>query len=228
MIPSQMTQSKSVAVRPGERTGPRAILAIVRDSSNSTLLQCLDELLSDEVLLARVAKRSYRHQLGFLKFLLVADDYGCSVRLHHWDSPNLKHEDIHSHCAHFQSRVVLGRLSENAYSLCPGESHALFRYRFEELAGHSVAVACGSARALLREQRTLTRGDSYRKRASDLHNVSDAEHGTVTVSAWGRRHCEALVLKPLGTRAEDCAASSGMPVPAVRMALQDIRKRLGS
>lgn len=223
-----MTQSKSAAIRPGKCTGSQAILAIVRDSSNAALLQCLDDLLSDEMLLAEVAKRSYRHQLGFLKFSLVVNDYGCGVRLHHWDSPNLRHEDIHSHCAHFQSRVVLGRLSENAYSLCDGQSHALFRYQFDELAGHSVAVACGSAGALLREQRTLTIGDSYRKRASDLHNVSDAEHGTVTVSAWGRRRCEALVLKPLGARAEDCAASSGMPVPSVQMVLQDIRRRLGS
>jgi len=163
-----------------------------------------------------------------LKFVILACDDGGSVRLHHWDRADVSQEDIHSHCAHFESRVVLGRLSENAYSLCPGESHVLFRYRFDELAGHSVAVACGAVTALRREQRTLVRGDTYSKWASDLHNVSDAEQGTVTVSAWGLRHCEALVLKPHGTEAEGCAVSSGMPVPSARIALQDIRKRLDS
>ena len=200
--------------------------AIVRDRSNVALIQCLDALLYDEERLAQVAKQSYRHQLGFMKFVLLTTEDGGSVRLHHWDESDAKPEDVHSHCAHFQSRVVLGRLSESSYALVVGESHCLYRYRFDELAGQSVAAACGVASPMLRGRRLLNGGDIYRKSASDLHNVSEAEIGTITVSTWGRRHREALVLKPCGTSTESCVASAGMTISAARVALQDIRKRL--
>lgn len=207
---------------------PAILSAVVRDASNMALLRCFDLLLADERLLTEAARRSYRHQLGFCKFVLMADDAGRCLRLHVWDSPFTVQEDIHSHCAHFHSRVVLGSLSENSFDLVLGDSHARFRYRFDASADHSVAVTDGLTGVCLRERRTLSRGDAYSKQASDLHSVSDAVQGTVTVSAWGSRHSEALVLKTRGARPEDCAASAGMPVGEMRVALRNVKERLGN
>ena len=200
--------------------------AVVGDASDLGLQRCLDLLLADEQLLAEAARRSYRHQLGFFKFVLMADDAGRCLRMHVWDSALPVQEDIHSHCAHFQSRVVLGSLSENAFDLVLGDSHSRFLYRFDALAGHSVAVTDGVTGVCLRERRTLSRGDTYSKQATDLHSVSDAVQGTVTVSAWDSRHSEALVLKSRGAQPEDCAASAGMPVGEMRMALLNVKERI--
>lgn len=201
---------------------------VVHDVSNTALLRCFNLLLDDERLLREAARRSYRHQLGFCKFVLIADDAGRCLRLHVWDNPLTVQEDIHSHCAHFHSRVVLGSLLENSFDLVVGDSHALFRYRFDASAGHSIAVTDGLTGICLRERRAFSRGDEYSKQASDLHSVSDAVQGTVTVSAWDLRRSEALVLKTRGARAEDCAASAGMPVDEFRVALCKVKDRLSS
>lgn len=202
--------------------------AVVRDASNMALLHCLDLLLADERLLTDAACRSYRHQLGFCKFVLMADNAGRCLRLHVWDSPSTVQEDIHSHCAHFHSRVVLGGLSESSFDLVLGDSHARFRYHFDGSTGHSVAVTDGLTGVRLRERRTLSQGDAYSKQALDLHSVSDVVQGTMTVSAWDSRHSDALVLKPRGARPEDCAASAGMPVGEMRVALRNVKERLVS
>ncbi|WP_373990952.1 hypothetical protein [Duganella sp. BuS-21] len=202
------------------------ILEVVEDVSNGKLLRCLKLLQADDVLLIEAASRSYRHQLGFLKLVLMTGLDGACLRLHVWDRLVNPVEDIHSHCADFMSRVVLGRLEENAFELAGGETHALFRYHFDVDAGHSVAVKGGLTGICLRESRTVFQGEAYIKHAFDLHSVGNVVPGTVTVSAWGARNGEALVLKPLDAEPEDCAAASGMPVEQMRAMLANIKERL--
>lgn len=202
--------------------------AVVSDASDMELLSCLDLLLADQRRMTEAASLSYRHQLGFCKFVLMHDDAGRCLRLHVWDSPFAVQEDIHSHCAHFRSRVVLGSLTECSFDLALGDSHSRFRYRFDASVGHSVADTDGVTGVCLRKRRTLSRGDTYSMQALDLHSVSGAVQGTVTVSAWDSRDSEALVLKTRGARAEDCAMSAGMPVAAMREALLNVKKRLCS
>lgn len=205
---------------------PPILQEVVRDTSNMELLSCLDRLLTDERLLTEAASRSYRHQLGFRKFVLMADDVGRCLRMHVWDRPFVVQEDVHSHCANFHSRVVLGSLSEHSFDLVVGDSHARFRYRFDSSAGHSVAVKDGLTGVCLRKRRTLSQGDTYSKQAFELHSVSSAEQGTVTVSAWDLRNSEAMVLRPRGAQPEDCTASSGMPISEIRVALRNVLERL--
>ncbi|MGF6491037.1 hypothetical protein [Pseudomonas frederiksbergensis] len=199
---------------------------VVHDVSNSALLRCLDSLLDDEHLLLEAASRSHRHQLGFFKCVLMTNDAGGCLRLHLWDDAITAQEDIHSHCAHFHSRVVFGSLSEKAFDLIPGTSHARFRYHFDATAGHSVAVADGLTGISLLESRVLLAGDAYSKRAKELHNISDVAQGTVTVSAWETRQSEALVLKDFNATSEDCLASLGIPADELRVVLRCIKDRI--
>lgn len=204
----------------------QAIKEVVQDVSDSALLRCVNSLLGNEDLLAEAARRSHRHQLGFFKFVLMVDEAGSCLRVHMWDSASTTQEDIHSHCAHFRSRVVFGKLSENSFELVPGTSHARFRYRFDKNAGHSVAVADGLTGISLRDSRVLLAGDTYYKGSMELHNVSDVEPGTLTVSAWEMRLGEALVLKDVGACAEDCLAPVGMQAEQLRFALKYIKERV--
>lgn len=206
----------------------QAIEDVVQDVTDLALLRCVNSLLGNEDLLAEVAHRSHRHQLGFFKYVLMVDEAGGCLRVHLWDSDSTVQEDIHSHCARFQSRVVFGKLSENSFELVPGASHARFRYRFDTKAGHSVAVADGLTGVALRESRVLLAGDTYYKDMMELHNVSDAAPGTLTVSAWDIRQNEALVLKGLGACPEDCLAPVGISVEDLRSALHYIKERIKS
>ncbi len=203
-----------------------AALEIVRDVSNDGVRNCLEGVLSDGQALATMAKLSYRHQLGFLKLVVRPDDPAVCLRLHVWDRLAQVQEDVHSHCAPFQSRLVLGSLRENSFSLSSGSSHALFRYRFDADAGHAVAIEKGTTGVEAISSRALRVGDIYTKYPNELHNVSDAMVGTVTVSAWGPRNHEALVLKQRGALAGDCVVATGMPIEELVSTIRDIIKRL--
>lgn len=210
----------------GGSTNWSTISAVVRDTSNFTLLRCVDALLSDERLLSEAASRSHRHQLGFVKIVLMTDASGSCLRLHLWDRISPVPEDIHSHCADFYSRLVFGKLSENSFDLIQGNSHARFRYHFDSSVGHSVAIADGFTGVSLSLTRELTIGDIYCKQAMQLHNISNVAQGTLTVSAWKERNSKAIVLKALKASAEDCSVPLGIPTSEFRPVLLNIKNRI--
>jgi hypothetical protein len=212
---------------PGTASVWREITEVIQDTSNKALLRRIEFLLANENVLAEAARLSHRHQLGFFKYVLMADLSGRCLRVHLWDSSaNSIHEDIHSHCAQFRSRVVFGQLSENTFELVPGTSYTRFRYRFDQSLGHSVAEPDGRTGITLKDSRVFYAGDTYDKDSTDLHNVIKVEPGTLTVSAWGLRQYEAIVLKMPGACPEDCVAHLGIPVAEFRVALHQIKERI--
>lgn len=210
----------------GGSTNWSTISAVVHDASNSALLRCLDHLLDDECVLSEAASRSHRHQLGFVKIVLMTDVSGGCLRLHLWDRISPVSEDIHSHCADFYSRMVFGKLSENSFDLIQGNSYARFCYHFDSSVGHSVASADGFTGVSLSASRELAIGDIYCKQAMQLHNISNVTQGTLTVSAWKSRNSKAIVLKTIGASTEDCSAPLGMPVCEFRAVLLNIKDRI--
>lgn len=203
------------------------ICEVVHDSSNSSLIRYLDHLLGDPALMLAAAKRSHRHQLGFVKIVLAVDTDGACLRLHFWNEESEAKEDIHSHCADFTSRVVLGQLSENSYELTKGAEYACFRYRFDPANRCSLAAAVGHTGAKIVAHRIMAAGDMYLKRSNELHNVGNAAKGTLTVSAWTARNTEALVLKTdIAAAAQDCSAEIGMPEITLREILSSVRREI--
>jgi hypothetical protein len=200
--------------------------AVVRDSSNSLLLACLEQILHEPQRLLETACGSYRHQLGFVKIALNNDASGKALRLHLWDQSAVVTEDIHSHCADFMSRVVSGGLEEHRYELTPGKAFTRFRYHFDADAGHALAHADGFTDVLQTSVTPLLAGTIYGRRSHELHTVANIQDSTMTVSAWGVRASEAVVIKPIGARAEDCGAIAGMPLEDVKNLLMYICRRL--
>jgi hypothetical protein len=200
--------------------------AVVRDASNSVLLGCLEQILHEPQRLLETARGSYRHQLGFVKIALHTDASGQALRLHLWDQSTTVLEDVHSHCADFMSRVVSGGLEERRYELTPGKAFTRFRYRFDAHAGHALAHADGLTDVLQTSVTPLLAGTIYGRRSHELHTVGNVLDNTMTVSAWGVRASEAVVIKPIGARAEDCGAMAGMSLEHMRSLLMHIRGRL--
>ncbi|GAB3035348.1 hypothetical protein [Bowmanella dokdonensis] len=205
----------------------RAIEEVVEDVSNKSLVNCLDLILSDDQLLEAAARRSHRHQLGFLKFVLLANDPTYCLRMHLWDDESINiEEDIHSHCAHFSSRIVFGAIQENSYELIPGDAYKCFLYSFEQSLGHCVAKENGTTGVVRSGSRVLTKGNIYRAESNSLHNISQVKLGTLTVSAWGVREREALVLKNRQAIPKDCLVSSGIDLEELRSKLSKIKNRI--
>lgn len=200
--------------------------SVVRDSSNDALMLCLDWLLENEQHLTHAAARSHRHQLGFMKYVLFQDPFGRSLRLHSWDYALSNNEDIHSHRVNFCSRIVSGRLTENRYDVLPGDEYSLFRYR--TIAGnHSCnATADGRISAKIKSTKIMQKNEVYYSERTELHNISDVEIGTITISAWGVPNEEAIVLKEGDANANDCLASIGISPDQMREALKQIKTRI--
>lgn len=220
---AQATEGSEILLSKGVSLWP-TICEVVHDSSNSALIRYLDHLLGDPALMLAAAKHSHRHQLGFVKVVLAAEATGACLRLHFWDEESEAKEDIHSHCADFTSRVILGQLSENSYELEKGAEYACFRYRFDATNRCSLATAVGHTGAKISASRIMAAGDIYLKKSNELHNVDNAAKGTLTVSAWTARNTEALVLKSdTAAAAQDCSAEIGMPEVNLREILLSVR-----
>ncbi|WP_154820066.1 hypothetical protein SR858_27310 [Duganella zoogloeoides] len=198
------------------------IQAVVNDTSNGLLMTYLEKILRDPQRLREIARSSYRHQLGFLKIALRNDPSGHSLRLHIWDSNTIALEDIHSHCADFMSRVVSGGIEESRYELEPGANFSLFRYRFDERACRHIAQKNGMTNVFQTSKVTFLEGAIYQRKSHELHTVRNIDSKTITLSAWGIRSKDAIVLKSASARAEDCVAAIGVSPNLVRTVLTDI------
>ncbi|AKF49049.1 hypothetical protein PsyrH_00985 [Pseudomonas syringae pv. syringae HS191] len=223
---NQATEGNEILLSEGVSSWP-TIHEVVHDSSNSALIRYLDHLLGDPALMLAAAKRSHRHQLGFVKIVLAAEAAGPCLRLHFWDEESEAKEDIHSHCADFTSRVILGHLSENSYELTKGTEYACFRYRFDTANRCSSATAVGHTGAKVVTRRIMTAGDLYLKKSNELHNVGNAAKGTLTVSAWTARNSEALVLKSdTAAAAQDCSVEIGMSENNLHQIISSVRQEI--
>lgn len=202
------------------------VFSLKKIPSNVELAGLLGELIKDEKSIIDIANNSYRHQLGFEKYVLRIFSSGATLRLHHWDRLMVSEEDIHSHCAKFFSRLCLGEMKQQAYELISGASHACFGYQFNSRTGKSEARAVGDTCVVPGTIRSLRAGDSYILQAAELHRVTSVAVGTVTISYWEPRLQEAVVLKHAGEHAKPCCARAGMEVLSVRQQLQKIKYRL--
>lgn len=187
------------------------------------LRRLLSLTLSNEKQLSQVAARSYVHQLGFEKYVLLESPDGSAVRLHFWPrDTSLAEEDVHSHCASFSSTVVLGRLTSQLYELKPGETHIAYTYRFDRLLGKS-EVSGGQPIALaMAAETTFNAGSNYELNHKAMHRVIGVAAGTATVSVWAQRCADAVVVKCLSSRPEDCVRQAGTPLHEVRERLSQI------
>ena len=193
--------------------------------TNDHLGRLLENILGDPHLLSLVASRSYRHQLGFMKYVLATPFSSEAIRLHHWDAQPAASEDIHSHCASFASRLVSGEMAQETFAIHQGQTHSIFSYRFDDRTSMSIATLAGRCSVSLEGSQRYEKGCTYELEAKTLHRVTEAEIGTVTISSWDARTHDALVLKLVGQTAPECAGS-GVDTRTVRKNLTQVLRML--
>ncbi len=107
-----------------EKTIESSDLLIFKEHVNKDIfLEILNEIINNDILLSRIADRSYTHALGFDKIVLIDlnKDYGLNktqLRLHLWhpqhDSLPIT-ESLHEHSFNFISMVLNGELENQSF-----------------------------------------------------------------------------------------------------------------
>lgn len=201
------------------------VLALVREyGERDTLTGLLGEILRDEDhLSSEVSRRSYRHPLGFTKYVLLSGLPAYQVRLHVWWPENTyQAEHVHNHRFWFTSMVVLGSLNFEVYEIdwqgvgmstfIESREASTLAWRFSR--GDDTAAA-------LRLSGMFAAGSSYVLRPEVLHRVG-ATAGQLTATLFVETapvRSWTTVLVPIGVEA---------PSPAVKMplALSECRRGL--
>jgi hypothetical protein len=149
----------------------------------STLHALLADIRHDEAWCAAIAARSYRHVLGFDKFVLMHFGELGQLRMHVWHPGRLRPRDhVHNHRFAFSSSVVLGELRNHIYVVsADGQRVRQFREvsRPDEAAWRFEGV--GPARVERQFTADLTRGSSYSMSADLLHRTEVTTHSAVTL-----------------------------------------------
>jgi len=93
----------------------------------NTLVKMINEILTDDDLLSRIAERSYTHALGFDKIVLMDLSKDCEeidnkvqLRFHIWDNKNdalSVLEAMHEHSFNFISLVLTGKLENQCFDM---------------------------------------------------------------------------------------------------------------
>lgn len=110
--------------------------------STGLLVNVIENLLGNERELNEVASRSYYHNNGFLKVVLIEKRPKYSVRFHIWPEESFQAPDVHNHPWDMTGLVLSGSYEWPIYSLEQNsegcESFDLFECRYlEDYSGHS-------------------------------------------------------------------------------------------
>lgn len=116
--------------------------SFLRLLSTGLLVNVVDNLLGNERELNEVASRSYCHNNGFLKVVLIDKRPKYSVRFHIWPEESFQAPDVHNHPWDMTGLVLNGSYEWPIYALEQNlegcESSDLFECRYlEDYSGHS-------------------------------------------------------------------------------------------
>ena len=192
----------------------------------SVLMLCnlITKILNDSVLLERVASVSYKHQLGFEKYILSSESNGY-IRIHFWPTVDSERmEDVHSHCSAFVSKVLFGQLTSQSYRVVSGDRFLAYCYKFDEVSGKSVMHSASPVSIEMIGEEVKTQGDEYFVGFGVLHRVINVAPGTLTMSKWGPRLSKAVVVKSFDVPIEESVRFAGMDAVEVRERLSYIKE----
>lgn len=160
--------------------------------------------------LEQVAARSYAHDNGFTKIVLLnGRDGGGALRLHVWPPQEADNRgNIHNHCWDFTSLVLAGNLEYEEYEEHQsGTTYA--RHLIYDPSGDFEYVLRPLGTATLRITRAGTRvaGDAYFMSAETLHRTGGRQGTrTVTLVRQGvhrRKHADVYVTREVAVEARN-------------------------
>lgn len=168
----------------------------------------LTRLIASPEELGRVASRSYAHDNGFTKIVLVSGrESGNALRMHVWPGGSADEGNIHNHCWDFRSVVLSGQLEFEEFSVDRDGPVSAVHYAYAPSTDFEYELRPFGTTGLRSTTRGSRRvGELYDMSAETLHRTwGCAATTTVTLLAQGkhrRRHADVFVTRPGGVPTE--------------------------
>jgi len=134
----------------------------------------INDILNSDVLVKEVCGRSYSHQNGFMKILLVNSSFA-KLRIHIWNHSKGKTdliENIHDHRWPFASYVLTGEYTCTNYCKCL-TGNEFYRYSYSPIGLHDKYSLNLESKEFLRIDSKLRRavGTTTKSIPSEIHRV---------------------------------------------------------
>jgi hypothetical protein len=170
----------------------------------------LARLLESPEALEDVAYRSYAHDNGFVKIVLVAGrDDGNALRIHVWPGGVGDSGNIHNHCWDFTSFVLAGQLGFEEFAAADDGEVSATHYAYAPSVDFEYELRPLGPSGLQRTGAGVKRaGEVYEMSAQTLHRTwGDDPTTTVTLLAQRsrrREHADVYVTGARGVRRRTC------------------------
>jgi hypothetical protein len=156
-------------------------------NDNDILLKTIKYVLSNDELCLKNKKKSFFHNLGFIKLVLLNLNDNSQIRLHIW-LQGIYNETPHTHPWNFKSRVLIGSIVDNVYSELttthkPFSKQACISsfkkngYKFKNLEYTDLKQISSNKYQI---------NSIYSHNYSDIHLTTDIEPNTITLCVTGK------------------------------------------
>lgn len=167
---------------------------LLRLLNTGLLADVIDSLLTSKAEIIDVASRSYHHNNGFLKIVLIDNRPRYSIRLHIWPQESFQAPDIHNHPWDMTGLVLNGAYKWPTYTpiqvLDRCNSFNLFECRYlDDYSGHSFHEI---------NKVTLNKTGHLKLQKGDIFNLHHTQYHSVTKE--NSQHAESLVITGHSTR----------------------------
>jgi hypothetical protein len=165
----------------------RTRLFVDRLTQPGSFGRLLELLLKSKGIVEQIARHSYRHPLGFDKFVLAPLRPLGQLRLHvWWPEDEREREHVHNHRFGFISGVLVGQVQTSVYKPCDGNDLTHFsevggtrEWKFENLGCGSVSLSINAS---------LAAGSVYSMPADALHRIDATRQLTATLFLESAAH----------------------------------------
>ena len=169
------------------------------ESTSYLLARFRCRLATDSKYRSYVLGNSYIHHNGFVKLVLFgSDETAGQVRLHYWDGQNSSESNIHHHSRAFCSRILMGKLRVNSYSIGSELWCQKFRY-ISKPTGEYELKPTGSIGLVNSDSREVTENQLHSGTSNIVHKIrTSLGCATSTFFVQGAKETQPATVYSLG------------------------------
>ena len=156
-------------------------------NDNSILLKTIKYVLSNEEICLKNKEKSFFHNLGFIKLVLLNLNDNSQVRLHMW-LQGIYNQTPHTHPWNFTSRILAGSITDNVYSEIQTNNKPFSKqvcissfkkngYQFKNLKDTNLKHLSSNKYQI---------NDIYSHHYSEIHLTSNIKPNTITLCITGK------------------------------------------
>ena len=176
--------------------------------SKTHLHEYLGKTVEDLFRPREIAAQSYKHELGFDKIVLFSRPFGniTRVKLHiWWPDKTFDDTDIHDHCYDFRSKVLMGELKQELFTIRQGakrrrkrNEYELYEYQYNTTTNTAEQQYINNVQLKKAKDKHYPEGKTYKMISDEIHCVLPGDDVSITLLLQGKHtKNKAIVLRPL-------------------------------